>query len=326
MHIPFLLRPAQKDYLWGGTRLKDEFAKDTALSSLAETWECSTHPDGPSQIASGPYCGETLQTVLSRRPDFVGTHPRVTNGQLPVLVKLIDAQQNLSVQVHPSDEYAHLHEAGAQGKTEMWYVLHADPGARLIYGFQRNMTKEQVRKTLADKTFLRYLQYIPVHTNDVFYVSPGTVHAIGKGIVLAEVQENSNITYRLYDYDRRDKNGHPRPLHIEQALEVASLQASPAPHSPMRVLNYRPGFASELLARCPYFLVHRILLNRPKAAPLPYQTGSNSFHILLCLKGTGNLAANSVRLDFKKGDCLFIPADSVPLTLCGNTQFLQVSC
>lgn len=326
MHIPFLLRPAQKDYLWGGTHLKHEFAKDTSLSSLAETWECSTHPDGPSTVASGPYQGKTLQEVLTARPDFIGTHPKVVNGQIPVLVKLIDAQQNLSVQVHPTDDYAHSHEPGQLGKTEMWYILNARPGAKLIYGFKRTLTADTVRQSIQDDTLPRYLQEIDVHENDVFYIEPGTVHAIGAGIVLAEVQENSNITYRLYDYGRTDKNGQKRPLHVQQALAVANLQASGLPKSPMRVLNYQPGWADELLARCKYFLVKRVLLNRPAQQPLTYQTGRNSFHVLLCVQGEGGFVFNQSKLPFKKGDCLFVPADSVTLSIYGKTQFLQVSC
>lgn len=326
MHIPFLLTPAGKDYIWGGTRLKNEFAKNLCFSSLAETWECSTHPEGPSKVASGPYNGQTLQNVLIQRPDFVGTHPQVVNGQLPILVKLIDAQQDLSIQVHPSDQYARVHENGQLGKTEMWYILHAEPGSKLVYGFARDMTKELVLKTLDDKTFPKYLQYIPVRTNDVFYIEPGTVHAIGKGIVLAEVQENSNITYRLYDYDRVDKNGQTRALHRQKALEVANLKASKEQLQPMRVLNYQPGCAKELIGRCKYFLVERILVNCPAKRPFSYQTGQNSFRVLLCTQGAGYLGWENGKLSFKKGDCLFVPASSILLDMVGNAQFLQVSC
>ncbi len=326
MHIPFLLAPAGKDYIWGGNRLKQEFAKDFSLSSLAETWECSTHPDGLSQVISGPYKGKTLQEVLSLRPDFVGTHPKVVNGQIPVLIKLIDAQQDLSVQVHPSDEYAGIHENGQLGKTEMWYVLHAEPGAKLVYGFSRDMNKDLILKTLKDKTFTHYLQYISVYTNDVFYIEPGTVHAIGKGIVLAEVQENSNITYRLYDYDRQDKNGQARSLHIKQALEVINLKASKEPLQPMRVLNYQPGCAKELIGRCKYFLVERMLVNSSVKQPLAYKTEHNSFKVLLCVQGKGKLSWKDNNLDFKKGSCIFVPANSVPLQIVGKSQFLQVGC
>ncbi len=326
MHIPFLLAPAGKDYIWGGTRLKKDFAKQLDFSSLAETWECSTHPDGPSVVISGPYQGQALQNVLVKRPDFVGTHPQVVNGQIPILVKLIDAAQDLSVQVHPSDEYARVNENGQLGKTEMWYVLHAEPDAKLVYGFTRDMTRELVLKTLEDKTFPQYLQYIPVHTNDVFYIEPGTVHAIGKGIVLAEVQENSNITYRLYDYDRVDKSGRARALHRTQALAVANLKAGTEPVQPMRVLNYQPGCAKELIGRCKYFLVERMLVNCSTEHPFVYQTGHNSFRVLLCTQGEGYISWETEKLPFKKGDCLFVPADSIPLQMVGNTQFLQVSC
>lgn len=325
MHIPFLLAPVGKDYLWGGSRLKEEFAKDLSLPFLAETWECSTHPDGPSLVSSGPYQGRTLQEVLIERPDFVGAHC-LQNGQLPVLVKLIDAQQDLSVQVHPLDAYAQHHEDGQLGKAEMWYVLHADPGAKLVYGFRQDVTKELVLKTLQDNTFPNYLQYIPVHQNDIFFIEPGTVHALGKGIVLAEVQENSNITYRLYDYNRVDKHGHFRPLHVQKALEVATLTASCKPIQPKRVLHHQPGCAKELLIRCPYFEVERMLVDSSSECPFTYQTGKNSFHVLLCVQGKGTIRWEQDSLSINKGDCLFVPADSVALQWIGNFQFLQVSC
>lgn len=326
MHIPFLLTPAGKECIWGGIRLKNEFFKNLCFPSLAETWECSTHPEGPSKVASGPYNGQTLQDVLIRRPDFIGTHPKVVNGQIPILVKLIDAQQDLSVQVHPSDEYARVHENGQLGKTEMWYILHAEPGAKLVYGFAHEMTKELVLKTLADKTFPKYLQYIPVRTNDVFYIEPGTVHAIGKGIVLAEVQENSNITYRLYDYERVDKTGQTRVLHRQKALDVANLRVSKEQIQPMRTLNYQPGCAKELIGRCKYFFVERILVNCSSKRPLSYQTGQNSFRVLLCTQGEGYMNWKTEKLSFKKGDCLFVPANSILLDIVGNVRFLQVSC
>ena len=212
---PFLLRPAGKDYLWGGNRLNDDFSKNINMQPLAETWECSTHPDGPSIVASGRYEGKTLREVLKMHPEYAGTHPACENG-LPVLIKFIDAKRDLSVQVHPDDDYARTHENGSLGKTEMWYVLDAARDASLVYGFLYDMDPSVVRRSIENGTIEKYLQRVKVRKDDVFYIEAGTVHAIGAGALIAEIQENSNVTYRLYDYGRTDKNGKQRPLHIDR--------------------------------------------------------------------------------------------------------------
>ena len=257
---PFLLRPAGKDYLWGGSRLNDDFSKNIDIHPLAETWECSTHPDGPSIVASGEYEGQTLAEVLKKHPEYTGTHSSCEDG-LPVLIKFIDAKKDLSVQVHPDDEYARIHENGSLGKTEMWYVLDATKDASLVYGFLHDMEPSVVRKSIENGTIEKYLQKVKVNKDDVFYIEAGTVHAIGAGALIAEIQENSNLTYRLYDYGRTDKNGRQRPLHIDKALETANMKGSAEPRQPMRVLKYHKGWATELLCRCKYFQVERMLLN-----------------------------------------------------------------
>ena len=196
-NIPFLLRPAAKDYIWGGSRLNDDFGKGLDVSPLAETWECSTHPDGPSAVASGPDAGRPLGEVLVEHPEYLGSHSlELTGGrpELPILMKMIDAKQPLSVQVHPDDAYAREHEDGALGKTELWYVLAAQRGAQLVYGFNRDVTRPQVRKLAQSGRIEHVLNYVPVHRDDVFFIEAGTVHAIGAGALVAEVQENSNLT------------------------------------------------------------------------------------------------------------------------------------
>ena len=221
-NLPFLLTPAAKDYLWGGSRLNDDFAKGIELSPLAETWECSTHPDGQSRVAA---TGETLGDLLAAHPEYLGTHPLATTGgraELPILIKLIDACRDLSVQVHPDDAFAREHE-NSLGKTEMWYVLAAKKDAEIVYGFNRDMEPGELRRALRSGTVGNCLNHIPVHKDDLFYVEAGTVHAIGAGVLLAEIQENSNITYRLYDYDRIDRDGKKRELHVEKALRAARL-------------------------------------------------------------------------------------------------------
>lgn len=325
-HKPFLLKPAAKDYLWGGSRLNDDFGKKIPLFPLAETWECSTHPDGQSIVAE---TGELLGDVLAAHPEFLGTHPLETTAEkpeLPILIKLIDAKSDLSVQVHPDDEYA-LKVEHSLGKTEMWYVLDAKPESSLVYGFSFNMNEEQVRDAIRKGTISKYLNHVPIHKNDLFYIEAGTVHAIGAGALIAEIQENSNITYRLYDYDRIDKNGNHRQLHIDKALKVANLYSTITPRQPMRVLKYQNGCARELLARCKYFQVERLLLNTDTRRELVnYQTGHNSFHALLIIAGCGIISGEKYMLNFFKGDCIFIPANSIQLKIHGQAQMLDICC
>lgn len=324
---PFLLKPVGKDYLWGGSRLNDDFSKEIPMKPLAETWECSTHPDGPSTVASGVHEGRLLKEVLTDHPEYLGTHPR-TKGELPILIKLIDANQDLSVQVHPDDAYAKEHENGSLGKTEMWYVLDAAPGTELIYGFRHDMTRRRLQESLEQGTIEKHLQKVKVEKDDVFFIEAGTVHAIGAGALIAEIQESSNLTYRLYDYHRVDKNGIPRELHVEKALQVADLNGSAEPRQPMRVLRYGKGFAMELLCRCRYFQVERMLINTERCREMvAFQTRSNSFQVLLCIGGCGVILGEGMQaIHFFKGDCIFVPADSKELKLHGRAQILKVSC
>ena len=324
---PFLLKPAGKDYLWGGTRLKEDFSKESDLYPLAETWECSTHPDGPSTVSGGEHGGMLLPDVLKKYPEYIGTHPG-TDGELPILIKLIDAKQDLSVQVHPDDDYAREHENGALGKTEMWYVLDADKGARLVYGLLRDTDKEDLRRGIEQGAVEKYLQRVPVKKDDLFYIEAGTIHAIGAGALIAEIQQSSNITYRLYDYDRVDKNGRKRELHIDKALEAARLTGSSRPVQPMRVLRYQKGCASEFLCRCKYFQAERVLLNTDQCREMvSFCTGGLSFQVLLCIKGCGTIIfGENEAIHFFKGDCIFVPADSVLMKLHGKAQILKVSC
>ena len=324
MNKPFVLTPAAKDYLWGGSRLNDEFRLGIPVSPFAEAWVCSTHPDGESCAEGVP-----LSEMLREHPDWLGTHPlSLTEGKpvLPVLIKLIDAKSDASVQVHPDDDYAGRVEHSL-GKTEMWYVLSAKAGAELVYGFSQNMTKEKISAALENGTISDYLNHVPVEKNDLFFIEAGTVHALGAGCLIAEIQESSNVTYRLYDYDRTDKNGQKRELHVQRAMDVMNLQSSACPRQPIRVLKYKNGAASELLCRCKYFQVERVLLNTEVQRDLAtFQTGSNSFHALLCTDGCGVIFGEKTMIPFFKGDCIFVPADSIPLKLHGKAQLLNVSC
>ena len=324
---PFLLTPAGKDYLWGGNRLKTEFNKEIDLVPLAETWECSTHPDGPSVIVTGRHAGKTLAELLKEHPEYLGKHPG-TEGELPVLIKFIDAKKNLSVQVHPDDDYARKYENGQLGKTEMWYVMDAAPDAQLVYGFNHDITKEQLRQSLKDGTVEKYLQKVKIQKDDVFFIEAGTVHAIGAGALIAEIQESSNLTYRLYDYNRVGKDGKLRELHIDKALAVTNLKSSSEPRQPLRLLKYKKGSATELLCRCKYFQVERYLLNTESSRKLvEFQTAGDTFEVFLCLDGCGVVfMEDGDSMNFFKGDCIFVPANSLSMKFHGKAQFLHVRC
>lgn len=320
---PMLLRPSGKDYLWGGRRLNDEFDKGIDLLPLAETWECSTHPDGPSYVVGGEFDGQELAEVLKLHPEYLGERHKGADS-LPILIKFIDAKQDLSVQVHPTDAYAGEKENGQLGKTEMWYVLDAGRDARIFYGLKQDCTGEELRTAIANGTVMKYLQKVPIHKDDLFFIPAGTIHAIGAGALVVEIQENSNLTYRLYDYDRVDKNGNKRKLHIDKALDVANLQSSAVPKQPLRVLKYRQGVASELLTHCKYFEVYRMLVNTERRQKVFYCADELTFRVLLCVNGCGTISYDGGAITFYKGDCIFVPADSKVLTIHGQAQFLDV--
>ncbi len=324
-NIPFLIKPAVKDYLWGGSRLNDDFNFNAGIYPFAEAWVCSTHVDGSSSLPSG----QSLRELLSQHPEFLGTHSlKIMNGkpELPILIKLIDASKSLSVQVHPDDAYAFAHEGGSLGKTEMWYVLDAKKNSSVVFGFNQDVSCETVKESIDNGTIESYLNYVPVVKNDIFYIEAGTVHAIGEGVLIAEIQESSNLTYRMYDYDRTDKYGNKRELQIDKALKVANLKSSDFPRQPMRLLRYQKGSASELLMRCRYFLVERWLLNTEDRSMPTFQTFDNSFHALLVTEGCGIIFGENFSLNFFKGDCIFVPASSPVMKLHGKAQILNVSC
>ena len=190
------------------------------------------------------------------------------------------------------------------------------------------MDREVLKKSLLDGTVEKYLQKVKVRKDDVFYIEAGTVHALGAGALVAEIQESSNLTYRMYDYNRVDKDGKKRQLHVEKALDVVRLQGSAQPRQPMRVLKYQKGCASELLCRCRYFQTERLLLNTERCRQMAdFQTGHNTFQVLLCTNGCGVLFEERGEfINFFRGDCIFVPADSVPLKIHGKAQLLRVSC
>jgi mannose-6-phosphate isomerase len=316
-----LLRPAYKDYLWGGTRLKSEYGKKTDITPLAESWECSVHPDGPSVVASGQFKGQTLAEVLDAHPEFIGSKAKDTG--FPVLVKFIDAAQNLSVQVHPDDDYA-VRSENQRGKTEMWYVLDANPGAELVCGFKHDVTPELLKKAASEGSLAKHLLHLKVQKGDVFHIPAGTVHAIGAGVLLVEIQENSNVTYRIYDYDRTDKDGNKRELHIDKAIEIMDMKARKDVRQKPRFVRFLPGASREILSRCRYFDTERIMVSMG----FTFVVMDTSFQVLLCTEGNGGITGGDMTRDlrFKRGDCIFIPAGIGRCSVMGQAELIKVRC
>ena len=294
------LTPACKDYLWGGEKLRQDYGIQSQLHPLAEAWVLSCHPDGPSVVATGPLAGKTLPEYIQEKgPGCLGADCEKFTD-FPILAKFIDAKGDLSIQVHPSNEYALAHEHQF-GKTEMWYVLDCEPGATLYYGFQHQISREEFQQRIQDNTLTEVLNAVPVEKGDLFFIPAGTLHAIRKGIVVAEIQQNSNVTYRIYDYGRVGVDGKPRQLHIQQALEVTQ-RTPPQPD---------PDFHGHL-AQCPYFTVD-VMEGR-----FTLDCGPESFVSVLVLEGTGALWEGDESMSLRKGESLFIPAGAGQCRLEGD--------
>ncbi|MBR6046298.1 MAG: class I mannose-6-phosphate isomerase [Ruminococcus sp.] len=303
------LRPAFKDYIWGGTRLRDDFGKDCDFDKIAESWELSCHKDGDSVVADGEDVGLTLRQYIERHGRAVlGTNCERFED-FPILIKLIDAKDNLSVQVHPDNEYAQRVE-GEYGKTEMWYVVDCDPGAELLYGFKHEISKEEFAERIGNNTLLEVTNNVPVHKGDVFFIEAGTLHAIGKGILIAEIQQNSNTTYRIYDYGRVGKDGKPRELHVEKAQDVTVL--APAKQYPDTPAEQHEGWTSKLLARCEYFTVYALDIG----GMAELEADGTSFLDLLILEGEGTAGDTP----FKKGDSIFVTAGTGRFAVNGKCK------
>lgn len=294
------LTPACKDYLWGGEKLRQDYGIQSQLHPLAEAWVLSCHPDGPSVVATGPLAGKTLPEYIQEKgPGCLGADCEKFTD-FPILAKFIDAKGDLSIQVHPSNEYALAHEHQF-GKTEMWYVLDCEPGATLYYGFQHQISREEFQQRIQDNTLTEVLNAVPVEKGDLFFIPAGTLHAIRKGIVVAEIQQNSNVTYRIYDYGRVGADGKPRQLHIQQALEVTQ-RTPPQPD---------PDFHGHL-AQCPYFTMD-VMEGR-----FTLDCGPESFVSVLVLEGTGALWEGDESMSLRKGESLFIPAGAGQCRLEGD--------
>ncbi len=312
------LRPTLKDYLWGGTRLKTDFGFQTDLDIVAEGWMLSCHKDGENIVENGKYKGKTLSEVIEE----TGTEILGINSQkfdrFPILIKLIDAKKDLSVQVHPDNDYA-LRVENEYGKTECWYILDCDEGAELIYGFKREITKEEFQQRIADNTFLEVVNKVPVHKGDLFFIEAGTLHAIGKGILLAEIQQNSNTTYRVYDYGRLGADGKPRPLHTEKAVDVTNCVPPTHSTKPEGEKCIENGNTKQLLTTCDLFTVTSVQTTNAYFG----KADSSSFVSVLFTAGDGEIVCGGEAFPVKKGDSFFIAANSGTFSVKGKTEFIE---
>lgn len=315
---PMKLSPVYKDYLWGGHELERLYNKAGEGNCTAESWELCCHPDGQSKVINGNYKRQCLGRIIYEHPEFVSPNFK-PDDKFPILIKFIDAKQNLSIQVHPSDETA-LHELGEEGKAEMWYVISAAPRAFLYYGLNREISKEELHQKILDGTICEVLNKVEVHAGDVLFIHPGTIHAIGAGIVIAEIQQNSNTTFRVYDYMRKDKDGNYRELHVDRAIDVIDR----TPVIPSQVFDnnevqLKTGSLRRLF-ECDYFSVLRIRVDQGR---IKFWCDKSSFHSLLVVRGKGTLEHKGKRYDFQAGDSLFIPAGSGEYYIHGSNEILM---
>lgn len=306
------LNPVFKDYLWGGTKLRDEYGFKSDLTKLAEGWMLSCHKDGENTIENGEFAGKTLTEVVKSNPNFLGENGKKFE-YFPILIKLIDAKDDLSVQVHPDNDYA-MRVENEYGKTECWYILDCDEGAELIYGFNRDISSEEFKNRIADNTFLETVNKVKVKKGDLFFIEAGTLHAIGKGILLAEIQQNSNTTYRVYDYGRLGADGKPRDLHVQKAIDVTNCTPPTRSTNPEGELVKYEDYSIQLLTECDLFNVKKVSVKNI----FDGVADEKSFVSVLVTDGTGKIE----NIDIKKGDSLFIPANYGTFTISGNLEVI----
>ena len=316
MSYPLLMQAPVKDYIWGGTKLREKYNKVSDADKLAESWELSCHQDGPSIIANGPAKGRTLEQYIEDEGREILGSKAQSFENFPIMIKLIDAKDNLSVQVHPDNEYA-LKNEGEYGKTEMWYIIDAEPGAELLYGVEKKITAKELSDSLQNGTITDICHHAPVKKGDVFFIPAGTIHAIGKGILLAEVQQNSNTTYRLYDYGRLGNDGKPRQLHVKQGSEVCSLEPLPLKDE-REIVALSPDCKGELLASCDYFTTYSVDVQGRTSLV----ADDSSFQTFTVLEGSLTLTAGDTVLDMAAGQTVFLPAGMGEYTLDGKAHLI----
>ncbi|WP_432681051.1 mannose-6-phosphate isomerase, class I [Bacillus velezensis] len=301
------LEPIFKERLWGGTKLRDTFGYEIPSERTGECWAISAHPHGTSIVRKGPFSGTSLHRLWNEHPDLFG-HPK--EDAFPLLTKILDANMDLSVQVHPDDAYAHRHENGELGKTECWYVLDCKKDAELILG-HRAQTKEDFVRLIERNEWDHLLRRIPIKPGDFFYVPSGTLHALCEGTLVLEIQQSSDATYRLYDYDRTDGNGNKRELHLQKAIDVTDI-----PHTDENVKSTKHRIGDALitiLAETPFFSVYQWDVSGKASFPAP-----GRYLLASIIKGRGELDGCPVH----KGDHFIVPADSGDFVIEGDCEVI----
>ena len=301
---PLKLSSVCKEIIWGGTKLKSDFGKVCDLEKVAESWELTVRYDGMNVIENGECAGMPLA-------DYLGD----SSKGFPLLIKLIDACDKLSIQVHPSDETA---EAGEQGKAEMWYIVDCEPQAFLYYGFSHKIDADELLRRAQDGTICDVLNKVPVAKGDVFYILPGTIHAIGAGIVIAEIQQNSNTTFRVYDYQRRGTDGKLRPLHLERAAAVMDYEPVIPEECKANSVMVFPEFTMAEMFSCQYFRAWRIdVYTSARLA-----CDGHSFQHLQCVDGQGVIRCNGAEYPFVRGESFLMPAALGEYSIEGECRVL----
>jgi mannose-6-phosphate isomerase len=313
---PLTFKPILKERIWGGNQLKTLFNKPLVSDKIGESWEISTVGEDQSLIANGIYSNKSFTSLIAEFPKEILGEKVVQNfgTQFPLLFKFIDACEDLSIQVHPNDELAQKRH-NSFGKTEMWYIIKADENARNIIGFKEKISSEEYLQKLNNKDLLSVLKEEKVQKGDVFFLETGTVHAIGKGIVLAEIQQTSDITYRIYDWDRTDANGNPRELHLALAIEAINYNPTST-----RIDYSNKENQVNTIIESPYFSTVFIPLN----GKMEMQKNKDSFHVYMCTEGNFSVLYKNEKYDFKKGDTILFPAVLNEYTLDGKAELLEV--
>lgn len=312
------LYPTLKETIWGGRTLIEDYGFETDGDNAAEAWLLSCHKDGPSFVQNGKYEGKTLAEVIEiEGRDCLGINNKDIRD-FPVLIKIIDARDKLSVQVHPDDAYAFEYE-NENGKTEAWYVLKCDEGASLIYGMKNKMSREEFAASIENGTLLEHVNTVNVKPGDVVFIPSGMLHAIGEGILLAEVQQSSNSTYRVFDYMRRDKNGNLRELHIKKAVDVVDLSVTEVDFSADGETEISGDVKKTYLTGCRYFGMTSLEID----GKLEDSADEKSFVSLLVLDGEGKICSCDGEITLKKGSSIFIPAGFGKYTVSGKLSILE---
>ncbi|KGO84590.1 mannose-6-phosphate isomerase [Flavobacterium rivuli WB 3.3-2 = DSM 21788] len=313
---PLVFEPILQDRIWGGTKLKTDLGKNIPTQTTGESWELSTVQDNVSVVKQGEYAGKPLTDLLEQFPaEVLGTKVHEQFGtQFPLLFKFLDAKEDLSIQVHPNDELAKKRH-NSFGKTEMWYVMQADEGSRIIVGFKEKSSPEEYLDKLKNKNLIDILNEQPVKKGDVYFLETGTIHAIGAGIVIAEIQQTSDITYRIYDWDRVDANGNGRQLHVEEALEAMNYNPTDTKKEYTKNIN-----ESNVTVDCPYFTTNYF----PLEGSADITKDGKSFNVYICTEGEYSIDAEGETYSFKKGDTVLIPAALKAFTLNGRATLLEI--